>query len=108
MNSKLYVGNLSPLVTEDDLRNWFIQVGTVASIDLIRDRQSGFSKGYAFVEMSTQSEAQKAVFMFNGHILADNELRVKMAHSHGELGSVSNQGMGHIRRLPQRGGSKRY
>ena len=108
MNSKLYVGNLSSLVTEDDLRNCFIQAETVTSIDLIRDRHNGNSKGYAFVEMSTQSEAQQAAFMFNGRILGDHELRVKMAHSHGELGGGPNRGSWYPRRLPQRGGNKRY
>jgi len=59
MESKLYVGNLSYSTTEDDLRTLFTQAGTVASVALIKDRDSGQSKGFAFVEMSTQVEAEK-------------------------------------------------
>jgi RNA recognition motif-containing protein len=54
MESKLYVGNLSYSTTEDDLRSLFLQAGTVASVALIKDRDSGQSKGFAFVEMSNQ------------------------------------------------------
>ena len=57
MESKLYVGNLSYSTTEDDLRTLFTQAGTVTSVALIKDRDSGQSKGFAFVEMSTQVEA---------------------------------------------------
>ena len=79
MNSKLYVGNLSYSTTEDDLRNLFFEAGTVASVALIKDRDSGRSKGFAFVEMSNQAEAQKAIEMFNGRSLGDRELRVNIA-----------------------------
>ena len=54
MESKLYVGNLSYSTTEDDLRTLFFQAGTVASVALIKDRDSGQSKGFAFVEMSNR------------------------------------------------------
>jgi RNA recognition motif-containing protein len=79
MESKLYVGNLSFSTTEDDLRNLFFQAGTVASVALIKDRDSGQSKGFAFVEMSNQAEAENAIRMFNGHSLGDRELRVSIA-----------------------------
>ena len=60
MEVKLYVGNLSYATTEDDLRSLFAQAGTVKSVALIKDRDTGRSKGFAFVEMDTQAEAQKA------------------------------------------------
>jgi RNA recognition motif-containing protein len=108
MNSKLYVGNLSYSTTEDDLRNLFFQAGTVASVALIKDRDSGRSKGFAFVEMSNQSEAQKAIEMFNGHSMGDRELRVSIAQPREERGGFKDRGSGHSRRPPQRGGNKRY
>ncbi len=79
MEVKLYVGNLSYSTTEDDLRTLFSQAGTVSSVALIKDRDSGRSKGFAFVEMSTQAEAQKAISMFNGYQFAERELKVNAA-----------------------------
>ncbi|HEX9332877.1 MAG TPA: RNA-binding protein [Anaerolineales bacterium] len=108
MESKLYVGNLSYSTTEDDLRTLFFQAGTVASVALIKDRDSGQSKGFAFVEMSNQVEAQKAISMFNGYNLGDRELRVNMAQPRDERGGFKDRGSGHSRRPPQRGGNKRY
>ena len=108
MNSKLYVGNLSYSTTEDDLRNLFLQAGTVTSVALIKDRDSGRSKGFAFVEMGSQAEAQKAIGMFNGHSLDDRELRVNIAQPREERGGFRDRGSGHSRRPPQRGGNKRY
>jgi len=86
MESKLYVGNLSYSTTEDDLRNLFAQAGAVASVAVIKDRDSGRSKGFAFVEMSTQAEAQKAISMFNGQSLQDRELKVSIARPREESG----------------------
>ena len=83
MESKLYVGNLSYSTTEDDLRTLFTQAGTVASVALIKDRDSGQSKGFAFVEMSTQVEAEKAISTFNGFHLGDRELKVSLARPRG-------------------------
>lgn len=108
MESKLYVGNLSYSTTEDDLRTLFIQAGTVSSVALIKDRDSGQSKGFAFVEMGNQSEAQKAISMFNGYNLGDRELRVSIARPREERGGFPNRGSGHSRRPAQRGGNKRY
>ena len=79
MESKLYVGNLSYSTTEDDLRALFEQAGTVASVAVIKDRDSGRSKGFGFVEMSNQAEAQKAISQFNGFSLHDRELKVSIA-----------------------------
>ena len=108
MESKLYVGNLSYSTTEDDLRTLFIQAGTVSSVALIKDRDSGQSKGFAFVEMGNQSEAQKAISMFNGYNLGDRELKVSIARPREERGGFPNRGSGHSRRPSQRGGNKRY
>jgi RNA recognition motif-containing protein len=57
MNSKLYIGNLSYSTTEDELRTLFSQAGAVTSVALIKDRETGRSKGFAFVEMGNQAEA---------------------------------------------------
>ena len=86
MESKLYVGNLSYSTTEDDLRALFAQAGTVASVAVIKDRDSGRSKGFGFVEMSNQAEAQKAISQFNGFSLHDRELKVSIARPREESG----------------------
>jgi cold-inducible RNA-binding protein len=79
MDVKLYVGNLSYDTTEEDLRTLFAKAGEIASVSLITDRDSGRSKGFAFVEMKTQVEAEKAINMFNGSTLGDRELKVNVA-----------------------------
>jgi len=86
MESKLYVGNLSYSTTEDDLRALFEQAGTVASVAVIKDRDSGRSKGFGFVEMSNQAEAQKAISQFNGFSLHDRELKVSIARPREDSG----------------------
>ena len=79
MNQKLYIGNLSFSTTEDDLRNLFAQAGTVTSVALIKDRDTGSSKGFAFIEMGTQSEAEDAIKKFNSYSLDSRELKVNVA-----------------------------
>ena len=79
MEAKLYVGNLSYETTEDNLRELFMQAGGVVSVALIKEPGTNRSKGFAFVEMSSQAEAQKAISMFNGHTLADRQLNVNIA-----------------------------
>jgi RNA recognition motif-containing protein len=79
MEKKLYVGNLSYNTTADDLRTLFSQAGVVETVDLIKDRESGRSKGFAFIEMSTQSEAEKAISMFNGQNFDNRALKVNIA-----------------------------
>ena len=108
MNSKLYVGNLSYSTTEDELRTLFLQAGTVTSVALIKDRDSGRPKGFAFIEMGSQAEAQKAIQMFNGRSLGDRDLRVSLAQPREERGGFRDRGSGHSRRPSQRGGNKRY
>ena len=79
MEAKLYVGNLSYETTEDELRSLFTQVGTVSEVALIKDRDSGRSKGFAFVTMSSQEEANKAIEQFNGKSMGSRELTVNIA-----------------------------
>ena len=79
METKLYVGNLSYQTTEDELHSLFTQVGTVNEVALIKDRDSGTSKGFAFVTMSSQEEANKAIEQFNGKSMGDRELTVNIA-----------------------------
>ncbi len=86
METKLYVGNLSYSTTEDDIRSLFGQAGTVASVALIKDRDTGQSKGFAFVEMSSQAEAEKAIQTFNGYMMANRPLKVNMARPREEHG----------------------
>ena len=86
METKLYVGNLSYTTTEDDLRALFAQAGTVKSVSLIMDRDTGRSKGFGFIEMETQVEAQKAISMLNGQELHDRALKVNLARPREERG----------------------
>jgi cold-inducible RNA-binding protein len=109
METKLYVGNLSYETTEVDLQTLFAQAGTVESVDLIKDRASGRSKGFAFVVMANQSEMEKAIQMFNGYKLGERELAVSIARpreerSQGGFGGSRQGGRQHS----NRGGSRRY
>jgi nucleolin len=79
MNVKLYVGNLPKSTTQAELSTLFAQAGEVTMTDVIKDRNSGEAKGFAFVTMSTQSEAEKAIHMFNTYSLNEQELKVDMA-----------------------------
>lgn len=79
MEPRLYVGNLSYNTTEDSLRGLFSQAGTVSAVDIIKDRMTNTSKGFAFVQMSTQSEAEKAIALFEGYSLDNRQLRVSAA-----------------------------
>lgn len=94
METKLYVGNLPYSATEDELRDLFAQAGTVASVALIKDRDTGQSKGFAFVEMSNQSEAEKAIQTFNGYMMANRPLKVNMARPREERGFGGGGGRG--------------
>ncbi|MBI4405945.1 MAG: RNA-binding protein, partial [Deltaproteobacteria bacterium] len=79
MGRKLYVGNLPFSATESTLSDLFSQVGTVESARLITDRDSGRSKGFGFVEMSTDDEAQKAISQLNGKEVEGRALTVNEA-----------------------------
>ena len=79
MDTRIYVGNLNKSTTQEDINTLFAQAGTVTSVDLIKDKGTGKSKGFAFVSMPEQAEAEKAISMFNAYSLADNELKVSVA-----------------------------
>jgi cold-inducible RNA-binding protein len=79
MGKKLYVGNLAFQTTSQDLQALFAQAGTVESASVIEDRDTGRSKGFAFVEMSTDEEAASAIDQFNGKEVAGRALKVNEA-----------------------------
>ncbi len=111
MEVKLYVGNLAYTTTEDDVRQLFSKAGTVVTCDLIKDRDTGRSKGFAFVTMSTQAEAEKAISMFNSYSLADRALTVNPARPREERGSFGGggaRGGGSRDRGNRSGGTRRY
>ncbi|HVN15613.1 MAG TPA: RNA-binding protein [Anaerolineales bacterium] len=89
MESKLYVGNLPYSATEEELSKMFGQAGTVTSVAIIKDRETGRSKGFAFVEMSSDAEAQKAISMLNGQGMGGRDLRVSIARPREESGGRS-------------------
>jgi len=79
MSKKLYVGNLAFQTTTQDLQQLFAQAGSVESAQIIEDRDTGRSKGFAFVEMSTDDEAAAAIEQFNGKEVAGRALKVNEA-----------------------------
>ena len=80
METRLYVGNLSKSTTQEELNTLFTQAGAVTAVEVIKERKSGESKGFAFITMSDQSEADKAVSMFNAYSLGDHALKVSPAN----------------------------
>lgn len=79
MGRKLYVGNLAYSVSEQSLQETFSQVGTVESANLITDRDTGQSKGFGFVEMSSEGEAQRAIQELNGTTIDGRAINVNEA-----------------------------
>lgn len=79
MEARLYVGNLSKSTTQDELNVLFAQAGQVNAVEVIKERKTGESKGFAFVTMSEQTGADKAVSMFNAYSLSEHELKVSPA-----------------------------
>ena len=86
MTTKLYVGNLSYETTEEELQELFAQAGSVASVALPTDRETGRPRGFGFVEMSSEEEARKAITMFNGQTLRDRQLKVNESRPREEGG----------------------
>jgi RNA recognition motif-containing protein len=104
---KLYVGNLSFQTSSDDLQELFAQAGTVESVSVVEDRETGRSRGFGFVEMSSKEEGQAAIQQFNGHEIGGRALNVNEAKpredrggSRGGFGGGRNGGGG------GRGGSR--
>jgi cold-inducible RNA-binding protein len=117
MDVKLYVGNLDYSTTEDDLRTLFAQAGNVSAVALIKDRDSGQSKGFAFITMETQSEAQKAISMFNAFSLNARTLTVNVAKPRedrggggggSQYGAFGQNGGNKSKGHSKRGGNRRY
>ena len=79
MDVRIYVGNLAKSTTQDEINTLFEQAGVVSSVDLVKDKGTGLSKGFAFVSMPSQVEADKAISMFNAYSLADKEIKVNIA-----------------------------
>ncbi len=79
MEPKLFIGNLPHSTTENDLQALFSQAGKVDSVELIKDQDTGDSKGFAFLEMSSPSEAEKAISVFNGYSLSNRTIKVNIA-----------------------------
>ena len=79
MDVKLYVGNLAKSTTEEELKTLFVQAGAVSNVEVVKDRASGASKGFAFITMGEQSEADKAIGMFNAYSLGDHQIKVNVA-----------------------------
>jgi RNA recognition motif-containing protein len=84
MASKLFVGGLPYSTTSEDLREAFAKCGTVLSASVITDRLSGQSRGFGFVEMSTEAEAQAAIAKLNGQPFGGRRLTVNIANPQGE------------------------
>jgi len=82
----IYVGNLSPEITEQELREAFNAFGQVTSVNIIKDRYSGHSRGFGFVEMPTKAEAQAAISGLNGKELKERTLTVSEARPRSEGG----------------------
>lgn len=79
MAKKLYVGNLNYNTTEDSLREHFLQFGEVVSVNVIKDRATGQSKGFGFVEMADEAAADNAISSLNGKELEGRKIRVNVA-----------------------------
>ena len=100
MSTKLYVGNLTFRVTGSDLEQLFSQYGSVASAQVVEDRETGRSRGFGFVEMDSASEAQAAIDAlhdqdFEGRRLTVNEARPREARSGQSSGAGRSSGSGY-------------
>ncbi|HVG28463.1 MAG TPA: RNA-binding protein [Pyrinomonadaceae bacterium] len=94
MSIKLYVGNLSFNTSSDDLRDLFAQAGTVESASVVEDRETGRSRGFGFVEMSTKEEADAAIQQFNGKDFGGRNLTVNEARPREDRGGNRGGGGG--------------
>ena len=96
MASKLFIGSLAWTTTDDSLRDFFATVGTVASASVIMDRETNRSKGFGFVEMSSDEEAKKAVDELNGkeldgRAIVVSEARPREERPRGDFGGGGNR-----------------
>ncbi len=111
MSTKLYVGNLAFQTTSQELQEMFAQAGTVESASVVEDRDTGRSRGFAFVEMSTKEEATAAIDQFNGKEMSGRALKVNEAKPRenrtGGRSFSSNRGGGGYRGGSNNGGGHR-
>ena len=105
MNNKLFVGNLSFNVTENELQDTFATHGTVLEANLMTDRMTGRPRGFGFVTMSTEQEAQTAIDALNGSEIDGRALTVNVARAREERGGGGRSGGGSRERS---GGQRRY
>jgi cold-inducible RNA-binding protein len=105
METKLYIGNMSFDTTEEDLRTMLGEAGTVGSVDIIKDRDTGRPKGFAFVMMGTQAEAEKAISLFNEKSVNDRALTVSIARPREERVTGGSNQFSHGTNHRKRGGS---
>jgi cold-inducible RNA-binding protein len=94
MSNKLYVGNLSFRVTSEDLEEYFAAAGAVDSANVVIDRETGRSRGFGFVEMSTEEEANSAIAQFNGQEYDGRNLVVNEARPREDRGGSNNRSRG--------------
>jgi RNA recognition motif-containing protein len=98
---KLYVGNMTYDTTEEQLRTMFAEAGSVVTVDVIKDRDTGMAKGFAFITMGSQADAANAITMFNGKEVGGRPLTVNTAKPREERsggGGRSSYGGGQNRR----------
>jgi len=88
METRLYVGNLPRSTTQAELSTLFAEAGKVTAAEVVKDRRSGESRGFAFVTMSAQSEAEKAINMFDTYSLSEHVLKVNMAKPREQRGEM--------------------
>jgi RNA recognition motif-containing protein len=95
MGRKLYVGNLSFTATEDELRDYFAQAGTPESVAIIKDRMTGKSRGFGFVEMSNDNEAASAIELLDGKDFKGRPLKINEARGRESGGGGHDGGYSH-------------
>lgn len=108
MTTKLYVGNLSFQTSSTELEQLFAEQGTVESATLITDRMTGRSRGFGFVEMSTQEEAEEAIKQLGGKEIDGRALTVNIARPRENSGGGGGQRRGYDRGSDRGGSSKRW
>jgi cold-inducible RNA-binding protein len=94
MEKKLYVGNISFQVTEEQIREMFEKIGRVESVNLITDRITGQPKGFGFVEMASEDEARNAIAQLNGNVVMERALTVSESRPQKPTRQRGNDGSG--------------
>jgi len=105
---KLYVGNMTYDTTEEQLRTMFTEAGPVVAVDVIKDRDTGTAKGFAFITMSSQADAAKAITMFNGKEVGGRPLTVNTAKPREERSGAGRGGYGGASNRGRSGSNNRY